>query len=340
MRAFYEDKLRQMEEQVVAREREREQLVEELKRLVESNSCTKDLEIRLQDKDQHIAELRKRQRELTDFTRVSSRNESEIQRLRQDVIDMKQRKVDLQKQVNHERKQHATEIQRLKKAAMQKESELNKWKKNSSQWESQTQKAQQIAKARMEQLGQLRAKYKDAEKKLRMFSVKRGVMAKAGLDPVLVGRREPRKATTNTNAPVSKESNHQASSSPTTGDVDAMRDFFDQEVARISQQEALIDKLANEWEGHLELVLKREELMLQAAERGDSMASEEIEGLDLQRRYKEGRIRQMVRRLGQKRGKPTNSADAKQPDSFLNEADILKFFPGKRCDCMSSFSIP
>lgn len=329
MRAFYEDKLRLMEEQVEAREREREQLVDELKRLVESNSCTKDLEVRLQDKEQHIAELRKRQRELSDFTRVSSRNESEIQRLRRDVVDMKQRKVELQKQVNLERKQHATEIQRLKKAAMQKESELNKWKKTSSQWETQTQKAQQIAKVRMEQLGQLRTKYKDAEKKLRMFSVKRGVMAKAGLDPVLVGRREPCKTLVST-APVSNDSNPEGNQlSPTTGDVDGMRDFFDQEVARISQQEALIDKLANEWEGHLELMLKREELMLKAAERGDK-SSEEIDALDLQRRYKEGRIRQMVRRLGHKLGKPSNTPET-QSDSFLSEKDILKFCPGMHC---------
>jgi hypothetical protein len=154
-------------------------------------------------------------------------------------------------------------------------------------------------------------------------------MAKAGLDPVLVGRREPCKTLVST-APVSNDSNPEGNQlSPTTGDVDGMRDFFDQEVARISQQEALIDKLANEWEGHLELVLKREELMLKAAERGDK-SSEEIDALDLQRRYKEGRIRQMVRRLGHKRGKPSNTPET-QSDSFLSEQDILKFCPGMHC---------
>ena len=103
---------------------------------------------------------------------------------------MKQKKVELQKLVTSERKSHAAEIQRLKKQTMQQEREATKWKRVSDRKAMEAEKAQQVAKARLDQVGQLRTKYKEAERKLRVRVMKRGVMEKDGLDPVIVGRRD------------------------------------------------------------------------------------------------------------------------------------------------------
>jgi len=186
MRDFYEDKLRQMEVTLSEKESEREQLVDQLRRSKETDEGKKLLQHRLKEKEAHIASLRKKQKELSELTKVSSRNHAEITRLQTEVKTMKRRKVDLQKQLAQERKHHASEKKQLEKTAMQKEREVNKWKKVSTQRELQAQKANQVSKARLEEIGHLRAKYKDAEKKLRLASLKKGVLAKAGLDPVRI----------------------------------------------------------------------------------------------------------------------------------------------------------
>jgi predicted nuclease with TOPRIM domain len=92
-----------MEDQVKERESEREALLAELKKLESSSPRTKhdprtkELEERLRDKERHIAGLKKRQNELMNLTEVSSRNEVEINRLKNEIIAMKTQKVDLQK---------------------------------------------------------------------------------------------------------------------------------------------------------------------------------------------------------------------------------------------------
>lgn len=313
MREFYENKLQHMEEQVRERELEREELVLELQKMEESNSCTKDLQARLQDKERHIAGLRKKQKELVSLTRVSSRNESEIGRLRNDVVTMKQKKVELQKLVTSERKRHAIEIQRLKKQAIQREREATKWKRAADKKAMEAEKAQQVAKARLDQVGQLRSKYKDAERQLRVRVVKRGVMEKAGLDSVIVGRRDSKQRQMATDS--SKERGRNV-------DFDAVRGFLDQKIAEISRKEAIADKLANEWEDHLELVSQREESIR------SSSSKEAIDALGVQIQYKEERIRQLARRLG-KVEKDKGANDQLLAAAFLEEKQLTSIIGGK-----------
>jgi hypothetical protein len=322
MRDFYEDKLKQMEDSLREKETEREQLVRDLDQANEGSIPSKELESRLHEKEKNIANLRKKQKELKDLTSVSSRNDAEITRLQTDVFSMKTKKVSLQKQIVEERKIHANEMKRMQKSAIQKDRELSKWKKASSQRETQAQKSNQVAKARLEELGHLRTKYKDAEKRLRTLSLKRGVMAKAGLDPVIVGRRDRGKTATN----------RKGSQRDAPIDADLLRDHFDQKVAEVVRKEAIADKLAQEWEDHFELTTRKAELALQnnEEESGDTLQS-----LSVQIQFKEDRIRHLAQRLGKQQSLQVESnASSVQNDSFLYDQDFPKICKGKCKDIL------
>jgi hypothetical protein len=301
MRDFYDDRLRQMETALSEKEAEREQLVQDLVKAKSSGRTTRssqDLEARLKEKESHIATLRKKQQELQSLTAVSSRNLSEINRLQEEVSGMKRTKVDMQKLLHQERKNFANEKKQLQKDAIQKERELSKWKQMSNKREIEAQKAGQVAKARLQELGHLRSKYKDAETKVRVLSLKNGVMAKAGLDPVLVGRRGKRK------------------DGPDV-DADLLRDYFDQKVASIVRKEALVDKLAHEWEEHFELTQRMQEV---------AEGSDEAESLSIRLKFKEDRIRQFAQRIGrnQEVGGTSSSATSKPNEHFLFDEGFRK----------------
>lgn len=275
----------------------------------------KELELRLRDKENHIVNLRKKQRELMNLTKVSARNSEDINRLRAEVRSMKRKKVDLQKQLGEERRQHIKEKRDMEKETMQKEREVNKWKKVSTQREVQAEKAQQVAKARLEEIGHLRSKYKDAEKKIRLLSVKRGVMAKAGLDPVIVGRRETSKAGVQQQGGGKRK---------TVVDTEAMREHFDKKVAEVVRKEAIVDKLAHEWEDHFELSQKRQELVGSK----DEASKDAIQSLDIQIGFKEDRIRQLAQRLA----KPEDGGKTKiqrKSQTFLFDEEFKKLCSGK-----------
>lgn len=320
MRDFYEEKLKQMETTLSEREAEREQLAAELRRSKEGGGANLDLEMRLKEKDGHIAALRKKQRELQNLTRVSARNHDQILRLQSDVREMKRRKVDLQKELTQERKRHAKEKKLLEKAAMQMDREVNKWKKVSTEREVQAEKASRVAKARLEEIGHLRSKYKDAEKKLRVMSLKRGVMAKAGLDPVMIGRREGGK---DNQSQTPKASGTRVR----TISADSLRDHFDQKVAEVVRKEAIVDKLAQEWEEHFELSSRQQEL-------SDERDEEAAQSLALQIQFKEDQIRQLAQRLGKPQdtsgggGHGRASANTKNI-GFLFDDDFKRICGGK-----------
>ena len=284
MREYYEGKLKEMEELLHHRECESEKLAEELRQLGSGHGDSGALEERLRQKKEHIADLKKKQGELARLTSVASHNEQQVSKLRKEVVEMKHRKVTLQKQLKDERKTHMMEMQKLKNEVTQKDREIVKIKKASDQKAFEAEKAQQIAKARLEQMTQLKAKYKETEKSLRMQTVKRGVMEKAGLDPVIVGRRRT--------AQVSKPS--KPSTEETNVDFDALRDFFDQKVADVGRREALAEKIAQEWEEHLELTLQKDEI----SKNDQEDLREALTSINSQINYKEERIRQLASRLG------------------------------------------
>mmetsp|Transcript_56214 Transcript_56214/g.136237 ORF Transcript_56214/g.136237 Transcript_56214/m.136237 type:complete len:1623 (+) Transcript_56214:225-5093(+) len=286
MRDFYEGKLREMESILAEKEKEAEKLSDELKKMDSGNVRSKELSARLKEKQEQLSTLRKKQAELTRITTVASRNESQITQLKNEVSDMKHKKVDLQKQITSMRKNHTTEVQKLKRESMQKERELNKTKRSLSKKEQEAHKASQMAKSRLEQMNQLKQKYKETEKRQRMQTVKRGVLKKAGLDPVMVGRRQPSLPSgTNTGDAESSIVN-----------IDSLRELFDRKVADVSRRESLAEKLAQEWEDHLELTMQRDDLLQnENASQGSS-----FQAIESQIKFKEDRIRQLASRLGKR----------------------------------------
>jgi myosin heavy subunit len=322
MREFYEDKLNEMSTLLAEKETESETLSEELKKLDKNHSGGKELAERLRQKQEQVAGLKKKQAELTRLTAVASRNESQISRLCNDVSEMKQKKVDLQKQITSERKTHFLEVQKLKKESMQKDRELNKVKNISDKKALEAHKAQQVAKSRLEQMNRLKTKYIEADKRLRMQTMKRGVMRKAGLDPVMVGRRQSKTKAADKNNKTSREVKDDAIN------FDNLRDFFDQKVADVGRREALAEKLAQEWEDHLELSIQRDELLTQDAG-GDP--SDALESLDSQIKYKEDRIRQFASRLG-KRQKELDEKKSQEEEPFLFDQGFTKII-GSKLQC-------
>jgi len=286
MREFYEEKLKEMETIVSEKEAETEKLSEEIKKLDEGHSKSKELSDMLKQKQRQVKELKKKKSELARLTNVASRNETQINRLKNDVRGMKQKKVDLQKQITAERKSHLLEVKKLKKESMKKDRELNKVKREASKKSQEALKAQKIAKSRLDQMSQLKKKYKDTEKRLRMQTVKRGVLKKAGLDPVIFGRRQSRDSN---EAKLRKgDWNRQK-----VAKVDELRDFFDQKVADVGRRENIAEKLAQEWEEHQELT--DEFLESDAVDQHESIIA-----LQSAIKYREERIRHLASQLGKR----------------------------------------
>ena len=307
MKVFYQDKLRKMTMQLRDHVAEKNNLEMELKKFEEHSQSYKDLLIALKAKEKHIDHLRNRQAEIQSLTSIASRNESVIEKLKTEIAQMKQQKIALQKQLTRERKEHEKSVQQLKKRALTHERNANRAKQDLATTVAQKDRVQQIAKSRAEQVSKLRSQYREAEKRLRMQTLKRGVMEKAGIDPVMVGRTV--KGTNTKQARRSKmrsQSNSQVDSQRkktfSTADIHQMQTFLDEKVAEISRKEATADKLAIEWEDHLELTTRKEEIMNDSKNSVDQFINDELEALDFQIQYKESRIRQLARRLASKPG--------------------------------------
>ena len=313
MREFYEEKLSKMESELREKEQEREELAQQLE-TAKTRGSTQELQSRLREKDHYIDNLRRKQKELRNLTNVSHRNELDIARLQNDVLEMKRKRVSMQKELAAERKQHAKEVKEWQRTATQKEREITKLQKISNQRELQAKKAGQVAKARLEELNVLRAKNKEVEKKLRMQSVKKGMMQKAGIDSVLVGQRARR-----TNADPFGSS---VAVNSTDIDVESLQVLFDKKISEVVRKEALADKLAEEWEEHYDLTNRRQELLVSE----DQEAEEELQAVSLQIRYKQNRIRQLAKKLGKQGVNGSKQADG---DFELFDTEFHKLCRGK-----------
>lgn len=307
MKVFYQDKLRKMTMQLRDHVAEKNNLEMELKKYERDSQKYKDLLIALKAKEKHIEHLRNRQAEIKSLTSIASRNHSVVEKLKTEIAQMKQQKITLHKQLSRERKEHEKSVQQLKKRALTHERSAKKAKQDLASTMAQKDRVQQIAKSRAEQVSKLRSKYREAEKRLRMQTLKRGVMEKAGIDPVMVGR-----TVKDTNIKQSRRSRVRSQSSSQVdpsrkkaylpADIHQMQTLLDEKVAEISRKEATADKLAIEWEDHLELTSRKEEIMNDSRNSIDQFINDELEALDFQIQYKESRIRQLARRLSSKPG--------------------------------------
>jgi hypothetical protein len=220
---------------------------------------------------------------------------------------MKKLKVNLSKELQEERKRHSKEVRYLKNEATQKEREISKLQKVSLRHEMEAEKAKHVSKLHLEELAQLK-------KKIRSQS-----MARAGLDSVIVGRRETRKV-------ASGKQHHHAKMAPKV-DVDALRDYFDQKVADVTRTEALIDALAQESEEYIELETKIKELRDADLKEKDN---ENFEALTLQLQFKHDKIHQLAQRLSKKKisSEKGNDGEIIQNDAFLFDAEFSRLSTG------------
>ena len=301
MRTFYQGKLRKMTVQLREEVAEKNFLEQELKQYEESSQKYQDLKVALHAKEKFIDQLRNRQHEIKSLTSIASRNDKAIGNLKAEIVQMKKQKITLQKRLSQERKDHEKSLNQLKKQVSLHERNAMKAKRDLETAKLQKQRVQQIAKSHSTEISELRLKYREVEKKLRMQTLKRGVLERAGIDPVLVGRKvrnvRPQsrlsRASTAPSALIDSNGKRKFSS----GDINQMQSFLDQKVAEMSRKEAAADKLAMEWEDHLELTTRKEQLMSEDTGRKDSLINDELEALDFQIQYKESRIRQLARRL-------------------------------------------
>mmetsp|Transcript_22998 Transcript_22998/g.33880 ORF Transcript_22998/g.33880 Transcript_22998/m.33880 type:complete len:791 (+) Transcript_22998:295-2667(+) len=248
---------------------------------------------------------------------------------------MKRQKVDLQRQITAETKSHREQVLALKKEALKRNKELQKMKRISDQRQAEAEKMQKLAKTRADEVGRLRAKYKESEKKLRMETLKRGVMERAGIDHVMMGRRTSvarKKVQPNGVGAMSLQQKKDKPKALDDESAEKILSFFDAKVADVGRKEATADKLAHEWEEHLELIIRKEELseLLKSCEKDEEeVLKDELDALNVQIQYKEGRIRTLSRRLGSKPpSRKSKRGGILAHNSLLEEKDFKKLCIG------------
>lgn len=92
MKEFYEEKLKEMGTIVFEKETEAEKLSEEIRKLDVGHSKSKELSDMLKHKQAQVKELKRKKSELARLTNVAARNETQINRLKNDVTEMKHKK--------------------------------------------------------------------------------------------------------------------------------------------------------------------------------------------------------------------------------------------------------
>lgn len=138
MKAFYEQKLSALNDEVLVKEDEREVLMKEILELeakseLESKKSERESKLRgeLQKKDDELKLLKKRQDELSHLSQVQQRFMTQIHKYQADIDAQKKQRVDLTRQLRAGKKNHlielntkAKEIEKLKRDLMKSAQEV------------------------------------------------------------------------------------------------------------------------------------------------------------------------------------------------------------------------
>ena len=171
--------------------------------------------------------------------------ETEIKVLSEEMALMKRQKVDLLKRIETERKINKGALDKANREVELGRRAQQKLKNQAAGYKQEAEGANRMSKARLEEVHRTRAKYREAEKKLRMETLKRGVMRRVGLDGVVVGRKA---------GPGSQDRNNAAKNLP---DFTSVKKWLDRKIEDIGNKEEAAEKLAVEWEGRLELLERK-----------------------------------------------------------------------------------
>jgi hypothetical protein len=290
MRSQYESKLNELETQLAIFEGERDNMINSLQSNRHTVDVSQNIKKNLCEKENQITALKKRQVELAALTNSSTHSRHVIETLKGEVESLKRQKAELQRKLTVEQTSHVQEVSKLRKEAACYERIAERSKNDLSRALKEKEQLDRVAKMRSDEINRLRMKYRDSDKKKRMFTLKRGVMEKAGIDPVLLGQ------TVRKNSAIT-DGDSACSSVYNNFNVDEIRNFIDMKVAEISKKEVCADKLAHAWEDHMELVMRRDELNESSNDERDDF-QDQLDALNIQILYKEELIRALAKGLG------------------------------------------
>lgn len=322
MKAFYEEKLKKMSLKLSVQEAEKTSLETELQKYSKNSQMYLDLEEALAKKEKYISKIKKRQIEMQSLTSVASRNEAVISDLTKQISKMKIQRDDLQKQVQKDRKNYNSMLRQLEKKSLAQIQDIGKIREQLDTTIAQKHRVEEIARSRGEEIVKLRSQYQNAEKRLRMQTLKRGMLERAGVDQIMIGRYGRKtlssKPTSNT-VPY-----HQFDFS--SKDINKMRESLHEYITEISKMESTADVLAKEWEDHFELC-SRKASASKDRDRDEIEIKDEIESLDFQIQFKESRIRKLAARLGNSKIEDGRIGKVPSGDDFVDNR-IFKVFKG------------
>jgi hypothetical protein len=136
MKNFYESKLEALSADVALQEAEKNRLVSELQELSERSLNTEreeHLRAKLKEKEEQLKLLKKRQQDLIQRAQIQARSLNQINKLENDIEEMKRQRVDLMRTLHAEKKKHlaalnqkAREIERMKTELLNAEAAVKK----------------------------------------------------------------------------------------------------------------------------------------------------------------------------------------------------------------------
>jgi hypothetical protein len=293
MKAFYEEKLKKMSLKLSVQEAEKTSLETELQKYSKNSKMYLDVEEALAKKEKYISKIKKRQVEMLSLTSVASRNEAVISDLTNQISKMKIQRDDLQKQLLNDRKNYNSALRQLERRSLAQTQDIGKIREQLDTTLAQKHRVEEIARSRGEEIVKLRDQYQNAEKRLRMQTLKRGMLERAGVDQIMVGRYGRKTLS-------SKPTSNHATLNQfdfSSNDINKMRETLHKYITEISKMESTADVLAKEWEDHFELCTRKASAS-KDGDRDEMEIKDEIESLDFQIQYKESRIRKLAARLG------------------------------------------
>eukprot|EP00981_Chlorochromonas_danica_P015711 scaffold14367_cov250-Ochromonas_danica.AAC.7 len=144
MKSFYQQRLTSLNEAMLEKQKERDQLAKELSELSSSATTSSSADTtssvresklldELRARDADLKAMKEKQAELQHLTQIPARYNHQLSRLQDEIVSMKKQRVDLSKTLQAEKKQHvaalqekAREIQSLQRLLSQTKTELKK----------------------------------------------------------------------------------------------------------------------------------------------------------------------------------------------------------------------
>jgi DNA repair exonuclease SbcCD ATPase subunit len=138
MKRFYEEKLRQMDEETTRFEGERQKLLKDLEELERKNEdeqkgLHQSLLKKLQDKEAQLQSARRKQEELSQLSKIKAKTDAQVKQLSDEISGMKRQKNELLRRIEGEKKrfqlalrEKTQEIDVMKKAARRDAQEIQR----------------------------------------------------------------------------------------------------------------------------------------------------------------------------------------------------------------------